>query len=291
MIELTAGELVLGLVPEIGGSIACFRAGGVDLMRPLSAEAERDRDVLGVASFPMLPYANRIDGNSFAFEGETFAVKPNNPPERFNVHGSGWKSAWSVEERSEASATLGLDFSSHDDPYRYRATQRLALRDGTLTLETTIENRARRRMPFGFGHHPWFPRDPDVSLAFRARDFWLEAPNGVAGDRISVAPELDFSAGRELPKAWRNNNYGRWDGVAEIRFPSRGLGLRMEADPVFRNLMFYADPKRSFFCVEPQTNVSCAFGKTEESAEALGVIALAPGESASGTLRFTPFRL
>ena len=36
---LEAGELSLGLVPEIGGSIAHFRWRGIDLMRPLSPEA------------------------------------------------------------------------------------------------------------------------------------------------------------------------------------------------------------------------------------------------------------
>lgn len=289
MIELRDDDLSLGLVPEIGGSIAYFRVDGRDIMRPLSAEDAATGNVLGVASFPMTPYANRIDGNAFTFEGRSYRVAANNGSEPFNVHGSGWKSAWTVEEATAASAVLSLDHAGGaDDPYAYRAVQRFLLEDGAVSLMTEIENRGAARMPFGFGHHPWFPRDADVTLMFRARDFWLEAPMGVAGDRISMAPELDFSDYRRLPEAWRNNNYGRWDGVAHLRFPGRGVGLTIEADPLFANLMFYADPKRDVFCLEPQTNVSCAFNKAGPD---LGVIALGPGERIRGRLRFVPFAI
>ncbi|PPE79231.1 aldose epimerase [Kaistia algarum] len=289
MIELRAGDLQLGLVPEIGGSIAYLRWRGIDLMRPLTAEAEAAGDVLGVASFPMIPYANRIDGNRFVFEGREYRVESNNHPERFNVHGSGWKSAWTVLDHTENSARLTLDHGSTNDPYDYRASQIFRLSPEGLELETAIENTGTRAMPFGFGHHPWFIRDDDVTLTFRARDFWLEAPDGVAGDRISLPPELDFSRGAPLPGSWRNNNYGGWDGVAELRWPSRGAGLRIEADPVFGNLMLYADPKKNFFCLEPQTNVPCAFNKAEAGETGLGTIVLATGDRAGGTIRLTPF--
>ncbi len=289
MIELMDGTLSLGLVPEIGGSIAHFRIAGRDVMRPLSAKDAATGNVLGTASFPMIPYANRIDGNVFSFEGTSYGVAANNGTEPFNVHGSAWKSAWTIEAVTATSAVLSLDHAaSPDDPYAYRAVQRFQLDDGALSLITEIENRGAARMPFGFGHHPWFPRDPDTTVMFRARDFWLEAPNGVAGDRISMTPELDFSVHRRLPEAWRNNNYGGWNGIADLRLPGRGVRLVIEADPLFENLMVYADPKRDVFCLEPQTHVSCAFTK---AGPGLGIIPLDPGQRTQGRLRFVPFTL
>src|ERR1700749_4675283 len=92
--ELAAGELSLGLVPQIGGSVAYFRSRGVDLMRPLSSANLASGNVLGVAMFPMTPYANRIAGNEFDFGGRTWRFEANNPPERFNVHGTGWHEPW-----------------------------------------------------------------------------------------------------------------------------------------------------------------------------------------------------
>ena len=49
MLEIRNRDLSVGLVPGIGGSVAWFRKGAADLMRPLS-DADRARgDVLGVS--------------------------------------------------------------------------------------------------------------------------------------------------------------------------------------------------------------------------------------------------
>ncbi|MCX5568909.1 aldose 1-epimerase [Kaistia nematophila] len=286
MIELAAGDLTLVLAPEIGGSIAAFRKGGIDVMRALTPERAAKGDVLGVASFPMLPYANRIDGNRFTFEGVTYRFEANNGAERFNVHGTGWHSAWEAERLSDTTVEMTLERRVAGEPYQYRATQRFELSAEGLTLSTTLENIGPVRMPFGFGHHPWFDRDADVELTFAARNFWLEAPDGVAGSRITTPPELDFSNGAGLPPHWRNNDYSGWDGRATLRFPKRGVTLVIEADPIFENLMLYADPKQSFFCLEPQTNVPCAANKFETGEEGLGLVVLAPGEGMDGVVRF-----
>lgn len=286
MIELAAGDLSLTLAPKIGGSIAAFRKAGVDIFRPLAPERAAAGDVLGVGSFPMLPYANRIDGNQFTFDGVAYRFKPNNGAERFNVHGTGWQSEWQVEEASSTSALLTLERRVAGEPFLYRATQHFALSPEGLTLTTSLENLGPVRMPFGFGHHPWFERDADTELRFKASHFWLEAPDGVAGSRIQLPPELDFSEGAPLPSHWRNNNYSGWHGVAELRFPTRGVTLTIEADPIFENLMLYADPKQSFFCLEPQTNVPCGVNKLEAGEEGLGLVVLKPGEGMDGVVRF-----
>lgn len=290
--ELRAGELVLGLVPEIGGSVAFFRANGVDLMRPLSEQARMAKDVLGVAMFPMTPYANRIAGNAFLFEGRTWRFRANNPPDHFNVHGTGWRAAWEVEHRNPTEALLALNYDAPEEPYSYRATQHFVLTPDALSVTTSVTNRGKHAMPFGFGQHPWFERDKDVELAFEASHFWLEGPHGVATDVVTTPPELDFRDGRHLPATWRNNCYSRWRGRVEVRYPTRGFGLRITAEPIFCHLMLYADPDKPYFCIEPQTNAACAFNKLEQGGgDELGVIVLAPDETASGAIRFAPLRL
>jgi aldose 1-epimerase len=120
----------------------------------------------------------------------------------------------------------------------------------------------------------------------------MEGPQGVPTERLAMPPELDFARGRPLPGTWRNNDYGGWDGLATIRFPSRRLGLRIEADPVFEHLMLYADPDRPYFCLEPQSNAPCAFNRIDGGgAEGMGVIVLEPSQTLEGTIGFYPFRL
>ena len=290
MIELRAGALSLGIVPDIGGSVAFFRVGRTDVMRPLSGTDRGSGDVLGTAMFPMVPYANRIAGNQFSFGGAEWQVHPNNPPERFNVHGSGWRASWSAERTCPDETWLTLERDAPPDPYRYRAVQHFKLTPETLAVTMTLTNRGSRPMPFGFGLHPWFERDDDTTVMFRAERFWLEGPDGVATEPVTLPRELDFGDGRRLPPTWRNNGYGGWDGMAEIGFPAKGLGLRIAADPVFKHLMLYADPAKPFFCLEPQTNAPCAFNRIGQVVDAaLGIIVLDPGQSTAGTVSFTPF--
>ena len=290
-LALKAGTLEVGLVPHIGGSVSALRWHGIDLMRRLSDEDREAGNVLGVAMFPMTPYANRIAGNAFDFGANRWRILPNNPPEKFNVHGSGWQHAWTVAEAGTANATLSLDIVAGADPYSYRATQAFAVADEGLSVTMTLTNTGPVAMPFGFGLHPWFDRDPDVTVQFKARRFYLEEPDGISGDPISLPPELDFAELRPLPGGWRNNDHGAWGGEATIRFPTRGAGLRIKARPIFKHLMLYADPTKPYFCVEPQTNASGAFNRGRWDDPEEGVIVLAPGASASGTVMFMPFAL
>jgi aldose 1-epimerase len=290
---LEATPLILELAPEIGGSLASFRLRSgerlIDLMRPMTDAAWAAADPIGSAMFPMLPYANRIAGNQFDFEGRRYKFEKNYSEEKLNVHGSGWLSKWSVVEADQKTAELALNHLSPTDPYSYQATERFSLSPEGLAVTLEITNRGERRMPFGFGLHPWWKRDDAITLRFGASHFWLSGSESVPTDRIATPPELDFSCGRRLPQAWRNNCYADWDGRAELLFPKEKVGLRINADPIFRHVLLYADPDQPVFCLEPQTNAVCAFNRMKNEDEDLGVVILAPGESARGTVSFSPF--
>jgi len=295
MVEISAGPLSLGLAPDVGGSVAYFRLergdAAIDLMRPLSDADRRAKNPVGAAMFPMVPFANRIADNAFSFGGRAYRFAANNPPERFHVHGTGWRSAWSVASAGRERAVLELVRERPDEPYSYRATQTFVVRPTALTVSTTIENRGTVAMPFGFGQHPWFERAADVEIRFNAGVFWIEGWDHVASERIVTPPELGFTTWRRLPSARRNNCYGLWDGRVEIRWPSRRMGLRIDAEPVFRHLMLFSDPGRSDFCLEPQTNAVTAFNMMADELAGydLGIIILEPGQSAGGSMTIAPF--
>jgi aldose 1-epimerase len=295
VVEISAGPLSLGLAPEVGGSVAYFRLergdATIDLMRPLSDADRRAKNPVGAAMFPMVPFANRIADNAFSFGGRAYRFAANNPPERFHVHGTGWRSAWSVASAGRERAVLELVRERPDEPYSYRATQTFVVTPTALTVSTTIENRGTVAMPFGFGQHPWFERAADVEIRFNAGVFWIEGWDHVASERIVTPPELGFTTWRRLPSARRNNCYGLWDGRVEIRWPSRRMGLRIDAEPVFRHLMLFSDPGRSDFCLEPQTNAVTAFNMMADELAGydLGIIILEPGQSAGGSMTIAPF--
>jgi len=133
--------------------------------------------------------------------------------EPLSLHGSGWQSAWKVARASTAVAELTLDHIEPKEPYSYSALQRFSLQPDRLTVTMRITNRGEHAMPFGFGLHPWWRSESDVTLQFRSTHFWLEGPGYIATDRITLPPELDFAKARGLPPTWRNNCYSGWMGA------------------------------------------------------------------------------
>ena len=80
LISLHAGHLVLELAPEVGGAIAAFYQlrDGVrfDWLRPASAKALQKREPEGMASFPLVPFCNRIRNGRAVFEDKQIAMPP-----------------------------------------------------------------------------------------------------------------------------------------------------------------------------------------------------------------------
>ena len=81
----------LGLVPTLGGSVAAWQIerpqGALDLWRPWDGVT---LDLYKLASFPMVPWSNRISGGGFAHQGRFHPMRPNRAGEPYPIHGDGW---------------------------------------------------------------------------------------------------------------------------------------------------------------------------------------------------------
>ena len=118
LLELAAGELRLVLAPAVGGSIASFtrrwregtRERELHWLRPASADGLATRNPLAMASFPLLPFCNRIRDGRASFEGRHIRFPPNHPAEDspHPLHGIGWQRPWTVESASGTQAVLQL---------------------------------------------------------------------------------------------------------------------------------------------------------------------------------------
>ncbi len=140
-----------------------------------------------------------------------------------------------------------------------------------------MRNDAGHEIPAGLGAHPYFPRLPDTTIQFNASHFYLEGPDHLPTEAISLPPELDFSVAANLPTSWRNNAYGGWSGRATISQPTLGYQLSLLANEGLRELMFYTDPGLPRFALEPQSHTS---GATLHSVTApqVGLSVLHPGQ-------------
>ncbi len=235
--------------------------------------------------FPMVPFANCIRDNRFTFDATDYSVSPNMTGSRLNFHGTGWMHPWTVEEHSTNHTILTLECC--DDAYSFAATQAFHLSDKTLSVATSLTNKAPFRLPFGMGQHPWFPRQGGVKVRFQSGTYLSCDEEGLTTYRSKTLRAFDFSRWKEPLRAYQNRCYEDWTGLVEVYWPGAGVGLAISADKIFRHLMFHVpanDPET--FCLEPQSNAPCGFDTLSKGEIGPGIHILETDETLCGNIEF-----
>ncbi|CAN5317230.1 hypothetical protein BH10PSE8_BH10PSE8_16050 [soil metagenome] len=293
MLRLEAGNLRATVYPEAGGIIAGLDWRGPDgrlhkLLHAPDGAVPSTAAPNMMGSWVMAPFANRaFDG--VVDDGTTrFLVPDNNPRGGGNIHGFGWQSAWAILGHTAGLAVLEHRRDAGPDPYRYRVRQEISLDDAGMTVALAITNEADQTLPYGIGHHPWFPCAPDTRRGITASGALVFAEafratySEALPDCCPYAGKPVFATGRET--AW---SFLCWDGTARIETPSTGLAITLTASESLRCPVVWAPAGADFLCVEPQSH---AIGSPSEKAarEAAPLRRLSPGETLEGWLRIAP---
>lgn len=271
---MRAGGLEAALSPVIGGSLLCLALDGVDLLR---CAPDGTGDPLAMASFPLVPYANRIADGRFSFDGERYQLPLNFGDHPHSIHGFGWQTAWTASETAETAATLVHHHGGDAGwPWPYRAQQRVAVTPSQLSMSLSITNVGDVAMPAGLGFHPYFLADAATRIQFDADGLWLSTAD-MLPDRKAPADALgDWSrpaivGGDTLV----DNAYTGWTGSATIR---RGDGLRLTLRATGADILHvYRPPSSGDFCLEPVSHMPDAINRG-------GMASLAPGDTAHLTM-------
>jgi aldose 1-epimerase len=292
MINLSAGLLNARIVPEAGGILASLIWRGPDgRMHPLLHSPEGAIPSTAApnlfGSWAMLPFANRAFG-CVVDDGEQRFLVPANAPDGGNIHGFSRQSAWTVLRYDRGHTLLEHRRTEGLDPYRYRATQELRLDETGMTITIAITNEADQALPFGIGHHPWFPCASDTRLGMTATGALVfgEAFRATGSQPLAdggpYAAKPIFATGAET--AW---SFLGWGGNARIETPSTGLAITLSASDSLRCPVVWAPAGADFLCVEPQSHAIGA--PSEAAARAVAPLKrLLPGETLEGWLRIVP---
>lgn len=295
MLTLAAGDASAEIAPAVGGAIVSFRWRGHDVLRPTPSHARDGPDVRALASFPLVPYSNRLENARLAVDHRTHQLARNFGEHPHAIHGVGWQRAWSVEAQDATSALLACNHDATDEasssswPFAFRATQwfRVTARPEKAMLTTTlaIRNTGTQAFPFGLGWHPYFPRDADTQLAFDAESMWSTDATCIPTERRTVAAGQGFAQRRPIGATTLDNVFTAWSGVAHVRWPAAGVRATLEADASCSHLVVYIPPDREYFAIEPVTHMTDAFNRAARGERDTGTRFLAPGASRCSTMR------
>jgi aldose 1-epimerase len=284
-IELHSGNLELALNPSVGGSIASFNWLGEDgrstpLMRGCHSGSI---NVLEAASFPLVPFVNRIRGSRFTFRGREVVLAPNMAGDANVLHGQGWLRQWTVLHARASEAELLFEHSAGEWPWNYEARQHVALDQSGLSVRLSCLNASAQPMPCGLGQHPYFPCGPDTRLDTLVTHAWeideqvLPVAKAPAEGRFNLRDRAVCGQGLD-------HGFGGWEGQARIRDPDWPAELVLSS-PTAHFFQLYSPEEGGLFVAEPVTHANAAHNAPESAWPGLGLRVLDPGEEMSLVMR------
>jgi aldose 1-epimerase len=282
---LARGKLSLRLAPGRGGGIASFECCTVNgrnlsIFRPLDPD---DPSPAAPASFPMVPFVNRVRGGVFSFRGRTVTLARNMPPDPSPLHGQGWLASWTVERLDSDSAELVYRHAPGEWPWAYAARQTFVLDETGLSLGLSCTNLSETPMPCGLGQHPFFPCTAETRLDTGAQSVWTIDEQVLPVEQVPAAGRYDLRD-RLVCGQGLDHGFGGWSGRAVVSDPDWPFRVEMSS-PDARFFQLYSPAAGGLFVIEPVTHANAALNAPEERWAELGLRVLEPGESMALTMR------
>ncbi|WP_427914399.1 aldose 1-epimerase [Ramlibacter sp. MMS24-I3-19] len=305
LLRLHAGELAAAITPEVGGSLASFtrrwseggRERELHWLRAASAEGLAQHNPLAMASFPLVPFCNRIREGRATFEGREIRFPPNHPAEDspHPLHGIGWQRPWQVVSSRDDEVVLALRVEAGPAwPWSFSARQVIRLTPQRLQVQIELRNEDTAAMPAGIGHHPYFPHTPGTRLQTATRAMWEGddevMPTGLNPDATVVR---QLREGAQLSQLHTDNNFTGWSREARISWPADGdgpaRGLVMQAEAPLDFFVLYCQRGYPYFCAEPVSQCTDWLNLGDRHGpDDLGGARVAPGQTLAARFTLTP---
>jgi aldose 1-epimerase len=286
LLRLTSGPLELVLAPHVGGSIASFdyrhENEKVSIFRSSDSELQ---NVLEAASFPLVPYCNRIREGRFSFRGREISIAVNMPGDPSPLHGDGWLAPWEVERAGESEAELVFRHESGEWPWTYEARQHFRLDAAGLTIRLGCRNLSDEPMPCGLGQHPYYPCTGETRLDTSVTHVWTIDDKVLPVEKVPATGRFDLAnrlvCGQDL-----DHGFGGWGGSARMHTPGQPFSVEMSSDDA-SFFQLYSPASGGIFVAEPVTHANAALNEPGERWAELGLRVLDPGEEMALTARWS----
>lgn len=282
--QLHSGRLRCEIVPGLGGAIAGLWYDDIPVLR--STPGARLVSVRESASYPLVPFSNRIGQARLQWKGTSHPLVQNFLPEPHAIHGIGWQRPWAVMEAQAHFALLSFEHQPDAGwPFAFDCSQAFRLDGDALEMSLSVTNQSWQAAPFGLGWHPYFVKRPGARLHFAAAGRWEMGPDKLPTHHSAVGGLDTDTATLDV-----DHCYDGWSG--EVTLQDALLRTRMSAG--LRRLVVFTQPVRDFIAIEPVSHVNNAINLAAANPslrlEDLGVVLLEPGQTLSASMRIAVAR-
>jgi len=310
----SARHMDVGIVPDIGNFVYQFKVNGKDVLIPPASLAAYVKDRKFCCGIPFLaPWANRIAGDAYYFEGRKYLLNPelgNFLRDQFGqpIHGLvEYDSRWEVAKKSAsdgegAALTSRLEFYKYPDlmaqfPFAHTMEITYRLKDGKLENTTELKNGGAAAMPVLIAYHPYFRPDGERGgwvVSNAAQNYW------VLNDRLTATgekkPAEDIMPGRKsfhLGTHSLDNLFSDLDrsadGLARVSVKGPKEKIEVVYGKAYNFAVIYAPlpPSPTLVCIEPQTGPTNAFNLNHEG-KFPNLIVLKPGKIFTAEFSIVP---
>ncbi len=290
------------VVPEAGSNLVSLKVGGLEI---LFQPAEGGRKPGLRYGFPILfPTPNRVRDSQFTFDGSTYVFPANERTHFIHglVHSLPWQTARLSANSRIASVETFLDWDPRQKdfslfPIRHRISLRFTLDSGGVKLAFSVANHDVRRLPFGFGFHPYF------QIISSRGGTYLHVPAQKHMEAIGLLPSGKLQDLENSPSDLRtpvslerlNLDDVYWGMKPErapgYEVPAAGLKVTLGASKEFTHMVVYTPPGKPFFCMENQTCSTDAHNLYMKGFERESHLLIAdPGQTLGGWVYVKPER-
>ena len=277
-VSLRCDALRCEIKPELGGCIAGLWLGDIPVLR--STPAQGLHSVRQSASYPLVPFSNRVGHASLQWQGTDHPLVKNFEPEPHAIHGVGWERPWAVREASETFALLSYEHKADAAwPFDFDSSQAFKLNAHALEMTLSITNQSKVSAPVGLGWHPYFVKRPGSRVTFSTLGRWEMGNDKLPTHRTDSAGLDDDCAALAV-----DHCFDGWRGELHLR----DALLHTRVSSSLTRLVVFTQPGRDSIAIEPASHVNNAVHLMVAgiaTAEELGLVILKPGETFSCEMR------
>ncbi|GAB6196102.1 aldose epimerase family protein [Lysobacter xanthus] len=271
---LAAGELLAVFRPEQGMLCTSLKHRGEEILRRVDEMDEALATGMSIGIPLNYPFANRLRGTSYDFDGREVHLDPASPwlMKDWNdiiIHGVPWpKLEWRVQEATDRRLRSRLAWNRPEllgvFPFEHEVEMTATLDGLGLTIETAVLATAGTRVPVSFGFHPY------IGVPGLRRDQWrlsLPAMQGIVLDArlLPVGERTDLPAYDDrLADLDFDHGFAFVSGAPSMSIEGNGRRVTVDFLENFRYAQIYAPPGFDYISLEPMTAPADALRSHED---------------------------